>query len=168
MLAATYTLAGLLVIAGGWLKTGRPIWRKWRRGQYQWQRDKAAVRATLIGSPAVFDAATGEERAPEILGIAKLHELLSGKVEFVIAQNHLLDGRLGLMDGRVALIEHELRTNNGSSIKDAVKRIEDRLEVGIEAVRTSDESNARHFAEGQSDRDDAKTTATRRAGEEED
>lgn len=34
-----------------------------------------------------------------------------------------VDKRLGLME-RVALIEHEVKTNHGSSLKDAVKRIE--------------------------------------------
>jgi len=41
-------------------------------------------------------------------------------------------GRAGVME-RLASIEHEVVTNNGSSLKDAVKRVEEKLDAHLES-----------------------------------
>lgn len=61
------------------------------------------------------------------LGILiKAWPTISKIVEVVDALADLPD-KLDKIDNRLENVEHEVRTNGGSSIKDAVKRIEDHL-----------------------------------------
>jgi len=61
------------------------------------------------------------------LGILiKIWPTISKIVEVVDALSDLPD-KLDRIDSRLEKVEHEVRTNGGSSIKDAVKRIEDHL-----------------------------------------
>jgi len=42
---------------------------------------------------------------------------------------HKIDEKLDTLEIRLISVEHEVKTNGGSSIKDAVRRIEDRLDT---------------------------------------
>ena len=85
---------------------------KERRAKQQ-ARDDA-----ILGRPAVLDSITGEEIAPELpaLGV-----------------------RLARMETDVRAITHEIHPNGGTSIKDSVGRIEQRLTDGDERFERIEE-----------------------------
>lgn len=61
---------------------------------------------------------------PFITSVVKTVEIISNLPE----QLTYIHDKLDTLEIRLISVEHEVKTNGGSSIKDAVKRIEDRLD----------------------------------------
>ena len=61
---------------------------------------------------------------PFITSVVKTVEIISSLPE----QLTYIHDKLDTLEIRLMSVEHEVKTNGGSSIKDAVKRIEDRLD----------------------------------------
>ena len=61
---------------------------------------------------------------PFITSVVKTVEIISSLPE----QLTYIHDKLDTLEIRLISVEHEVKTNGGSSIKDAVKRIEDRLD----------------------------------------
>ena len=61
---------------------------------------------------------------PFITSVVKTVEIISNLPE----QLSYIHEKLDTLEIRLISVEHEVKTNGGSSIKDAVKRIEDRLD----------------------------------------
>lgn len=61
---------------------------------------------------------------PFIASVVKTVEIISNLPE----QLTYIHDKLDTLEIRLISVEHEVKTNGGSSIKDAVKRIEDRLD----------------------------------------
>ena len=61
---------------------------------------------------------------PFITSVVKTVEIISSLPEHL----QFIHEKLDTLEIRLISVEHEVKTNGGSSIKDAVKRIEDRLD----------------------------------------
>jgi hypothetical protein len=72
-----------------------------------------------VGGLAVFVKAW-----PFITSVVKTVEIITSLPE----QLSYIHEKLDTLEIRLISVEHEVKTNGGSSIKDAVKRIEDRLD----------------------------------------
>lgn len=72
-----------------------------------------------VGAIAVFVKAW-----PFITSVVKTVEIIGSLPE----QLTYIHEKLDTLEIRLISVEYEVKTNNGSSIKDAVKRIEDRLD----------------------------------------
>jgi hypothetical protein len=116
-----FALLGALAGFTRWLV--RKAWPRWRG----LVNDFVEIRATLIGHGAVAHPITGEELAPAEPGVgvqvARLRDQLReeqseirSQIEFVIGKLHAL--------------EHEVKPNGGSSLKDGLNRVEERLRIG--------------------------------------
>lgn len=69
--------------------------------------------------------------------VRKLPELLNASKAAVIALAEFrssIDQRLDSQDHQIASIAHEIHTNNGSSLKDAVIRMEERQKAVVEKL----------------------------------
>lgn len=103
-------LLGLIALAAALLR----IWRWVRRSAWPWWRavrqDMVAIRDTLLGRGPQFDSITQEETAPRLPSIGVQMANTRSQLEFAI--------------GKLHEIEHEVKNNDGSSLKDSVDRIE--------------------------------------------
>lgn len=74
---------------------------------------------------SVFFVAVLVKAWPFINSVVKTVEIIT---ELPARFQHI-DEKLDTLEIRLMSVEHEVKTNGGSSIKDAVKRIEDRLDT---------------------------------------
>jgi len=107
-------VVGLIAIVGALVGLRR--WSRPKLGKF-W-RDLIAIRDMWLGRDAVLDSITREEISPALPSIGVQMAQTKGQLEFAIAKLHA--------------IEHEVTNNDGSSVKDSVDRIEERLRTGDE------------------------------------
>ena len=74
---------------------------------------------------SVFFVAVLVKAWPFITSVVKTVEIIT---ELPARFEHIYE-KLDTLEIRLMSVEHEVKTNGGSSIKDAVKRIEDRLDT---------------------------------------
>ena len=74
---------------------------------------------------SVFFVAVLVKAWPFITSVVKTVEIIT---ELPSRFEHIYE-KLDTLEIRLMSVEHEVKTNGGSSIKDAVKRIEDRLDT---------------------------------------